>query len=82
MLQCWELKSKNRPTFSDLVRTLSGSLEAMAGYLNIVAFGESVSWLIELKNAHHLDEEHSHCQTSDHNILEVKTPAPVNETQL
>ena len=41
MLQCWEFDPKNRPTFSNLVQSLSQSLEAMAGYMDIGAFGGS-----------------------------------------
>ena len=39
MLHCWEFEPKNRPTFLDLVNSLSHSLEAMAGYMDIGAFG-------------------------------------------
>ena len=39
MLQCWEFDPKNRPTFSNLVQSLSQSLETMAGYMDIGAFG-------------------------------------------
>ena len=74
MLQCWELEPRNRPTFSILASSLSDSLEEMADYMDISAFGGSV---LQLMDAHRLDEEHSHCQASECNILEVKTPAPV-----
>ena len=40
MQRCWELESKGRPSFSDLVSSLSQSLEAMAGYMDVGAFGE------------------------------------------
>ena len=39
MLQCWEFEPKRRPTFCNLVQSLSQSLEAMAGYMDIGAFG-------------------------------------------
>ena len=39
MLHCWELEHTCRPTFSDLVGSLSQSLESMAGYLDVGAFG-------------------------------------------
>jgi hypothetical protein len=39
MLQCWLLESEKRPSFSQLALTLSESLEDMAGYIHIGAFG-------------------------------------------
>ena len=40
MQQCWELEPKDQPSFSDLVSSLSQSLEAMAGYMDVGAFGQ------------------------------------------
>ena len=40
MLQCWDSQPGKRPTFSYIVNSLSQCLEAMAGYIDIVTFGE------------------------------------------
>ena len=34
------MEPKSRPTFSDLVSSLSQSLEAMVGYMDVGAFGQ------------------------------------------
>ena len=39
MQQCWSLESERRPALSRLVESLSSSLEGMAGYVHIGAFG-------------------------------------------
>lgn len=41
MLQCWEFKCDKRPSFSDIIESLSQTLQAMADYINIGAFGET-----------------------------------------
>ena len=42
-LQCWEIDPVNRPRFTNIVDALSDSLQAMAGYLDIGAFGETIA---------------------------------------
>ena len=42
MMNCWNFDPNARPSFSDLVSSLSQSLEAMVGYLEIIAFEEHV----------------------------------------
>ena len=39
MQQCWSREPEHRPPFSQLVESLSHSLEAVAGYVHIGAFG-------------------------------------------
>ena len=38
MLQCWDIEPGSRPSFSDLVKTISTSLEEMSDYLHVGAF--------------------------------------------
>ena len=42
MLKCWDSEPQSRPTFSDIVTSLSQSLEAMADYLDISAFSNEL----------------------------------------
>ena len=39
MHQCWSVEPEHRPLFTQLVESLSSSLEGMAGYVHIGAFG-------------------------------------------
>ena len=39
MHQCWSEEPEHRPSFIQLVESLSSSLEGMAGYVHIGAFG-------------------------------------------
>ena len=38
MLQCWEPEAVQRPSFSDLVESISTLLESFAGYMDISTF--------------------------------------------
>ena len=38
MFQCWKLELEKRPSFSNLVNSLSQSIEAMVGYMDMFAF--------------------------------------------
>ena len=39
MLECWAFEPEKRPSFSEIVTSLSCALEGMAGYVHIGAFG-------------------------------------------
>ena len=41
MLQCWEFESKKRQSFSELVQSLSVTLETMADYVPLCKERES-----------------------------------------
>ena len=64
MLQCWEMDPKGRLTFSDLVRSLSQSLEAMVDYMDSSVFGteampETFSEKTELLHSNSSEKEPS-----------------------
>ena len=64
MLQCWEFDPVNRPRFANIVSTLSISLEAMAGYLDIGAFGGTMVETNKSREALELVGEQSLYQAS------------------
>ena len=64
MLQCWELEPVNRPRFANIVSTLSDSLEAMAGYVDIGALGGTTVEINKCRETLALIEEQSLCQAS------------------
>ena len=41
LLNCWELESDKRPSFSELVDSLSKLLQAMAGYMDFSSITKS-----------------------------------------
>ena len=40
MLECWKENPEDRPTFSQLVSSISSQLEGMAGYLDVGMLGD------------------------------------------
>ena len=63
MLQCWDSQREDRPTFSIIVSSLSQSLEAMACYMDIGAFGETMK---QAKDVDMLKEkDQSHCKSEE-----------------
>ena len=47
MLKCWDPEPQSRPTFSDIVASLSQSLEAMADYVDISAFSNELEHALD-----------------------------------
>ena len=45
MLQCWEMEADMRPKFSCLVTSLSRSLEAMVGYMEVPSIGKCSTFM-------------------------------------
>ena len=70
MQRCWELEPKSRPCFSDLVGSLSQSLEAMAGYMDVGAFGELPVQPLE---SEHGDNAKKHEDDNDHESAEKES---------
>ena len=52
----------NRPRFANIVSTLSNSLEAMAGYMDIGAFGGTAAEINKCRETLELIEEQPFCQ--------------------
>ena len=76
MQWCWELEPQGRPSFSDLVSSLSQSLETMAGYMDVAAFGQlQVRSASESKpgdGERPKDHGPSEKESKDNEIVEVK----------
>ena len=71
----------NRPRFANIVSALSSSLEAMAGYLDIGAFGGTAMEINKCKETLELIEEQSLCQTSSaKEKYQDKAPVPDEST--
>ena len=77
VLQCWELEPVNRPTFANIVGALSDSLQAMAGYLDVGAFGENTVERNECRETLELVEEQSSCNCQASNAMASQTEATV-----
>ena len=82
ILQCWELEPVNRPTFANVVSALSDSLQAMAGYLDIGAFGENTVERSEYRETLELVEEQSsrNCQASNSMANQTEALVPNDES--
>ena len=69
----------NRPKFANIVSTLSGSLEAMAGYFDLSAFGEETTVETNWSRGEGIEvvEERSLCQASRANEEKCQDGAPL-----
>ena len=67
----------NRPRFTNIVDTLSDSLQAMAGYLDIGAFGENTVERSECRETLELVEEQLSCDCQASNAMASQTEAIV-----
>ena len=70
----------NRPRFANIVRALSISLEAMAGYLDISAFGGTTAETRKCGETLELVEEQALCQASGEEKYQDDIPIPDEST--
>ena len=86
MLRCWKFEAEDRPRFAELVSSLSMSLETMAGYMDVSAFGGTTDTSknrasSELIDAHSMNENCSPCQMSCGQEVDIEaTATPVGTT--
>ena len=80
MQQCWRTKPEDRPTFEELVASISPMLEAVAGYTELSMTLAATTEKEQKQQAEQRDEDEDEYEICDTTILETEHASMINPT--
>ena len=72
ILSCWKERTTERPSFSDLVLTISSLLEGIAGYLDFSVSPRGLNEALSISSYDHLAKvDKDHCASRDSSDVQI-----------